>query len=136
MLLQASYTELNDLISQKTQIKGLSLDYCDADTTKITFMLNIFGLNPSVSAKVKILSIEGSRVTVEIEAGKVGDFVLDKAKKFLLEKTPEGLVESFDGKLAVIDLESIPEIQSVFETITINDLSFTEDAVCVDASLK
>jgi hypothetical protein len=136
MILQASYNELNGIISDKAQIKGLSLSYCDTDTTKVTFMLNILGLTPSVSVKLKVISIEGSRVTAEVSAGKVGDFVLDKAKKFLMEKTPEGLIESFDDKCAVVNLDAFPELKPVFETITVNGLSFTEEAVCVDATLK
>ena len=136
MLLKTTYEELNDIIHEKTQLNGLSLDYCDADTTKVSFMLNILGLNPSISAKVKIVSIEGCRVTLEIDAGKVGDFVLDKARKFIMEKTPEGLVESFDDKQAVVNLEAIPDLKPVFETLTVNDVSFTEDTVCLDASLR
>lgn len=136
MILQASYNELNGLISDKAQIKGLTLNYCDTDTTKVTFMLNILGLTPSVSVKLKVISIEGSRITAEVSAGKVGDFVLDKSKKFLMEKTPEGLIESFDDKCAVVNLDAFPELNPVFETITVNGLSFTEEAVCVDATLK
>ena len=93
-------------------------------------------MTPSISAKVKIISIEGSRVTAEIEAGNVGDFILDKAKKLLMEKTPEGLIEQFDDKIAVVNLDAIPELKSVFDTLTVNDLSFTEEAVCIDAGLK
>ena len=136
MLLQASYGEINELIHQKTQLNGLSLGYCDADTTKVSFMLNILGLNPSISAKVRIISIEGSRLTVGIDAGKVGDFVLDKARKFILEKTPEGLVESLDDKQAVVNLDAIPDLKPVFESLTVNEISFTEDTVCLDACLK
>lgn len=136
MILQASYNEFNGLISDKAQIKGLTLNYCDTDTTKVTFMLNILGLTPSVSVKLKVISIEGSRITAEVSAGKVGDFVLDKAKKFLMEKTPEGLIESFDDKCAVVNLDAFPELKPIFEIITVNGLSFTEEAVCVDATLK
>lgn len=136
MLLQATYNELNEIISQKTQHKGLSLEYCASDTTKVSFILKILGMTPSISAKVKIISIEGSRVTAEIEAGNVGDFILDKAKKPLMEKTPEGLIEQFDDKIAVVNLDAIPELKSVFDTLTVSDLSFTEEAVCIDAGLK
>ena len=135
MLLKASYEELNRIIHEMTQLKGLSLNYCDSDTTKVSFMLNILGLNPSISAKVKVVSIDGCRITVGIDAGKVGDFVLDKARKFIMEKTPEGLLESFDDKLAVVNLEAIPDLKPVFEALTVNDVSFTEDNICLDASL-
>ena len=136
MILQASYHELNDIISDKAEIKGLTLSYCDTDTTKVTFMMNILGLNPSISVKLKVISIEGTRVTAEVSAGKVGDFVLDKAKKFLMEKTPAGLIESFDDKCAVVNLGAFPELLPVFETINFNGLSFSEEAVFVDATLK
>lgn len=66
-------------------------------------MLHILGMNPSTSVKVKVFSIKGCRLTVENDAGKVGDFVLDKARKFILEKTPEGLLDSFDDGLAVVN---------------------------------
>ncbi len=82
------------------------------------------------------MAFDGSRVTADIDAGSVGGFVLDKAKKYLVDKTPEGLIEQFDGKHAVVNLESIPELKSVLDTISVNDLSFTEEAVCLDASLK
>ena len=137
MLLQASFDELNTIISQKTPVKGLSLSYHDADTATVSFVVNILGLlSPTVSAKVKVLSIDGSRVTAEVDAGSVGGWVLDKAKKPLLEKTPAGLIEQFEGKQVVLNLEAIPELKTVFDSIAVNGLSFTEEAVCIDASMK
>ena len=137
MQLQVSFDELNSLINQKTPVKGLSLSYHSADTATISYVANILGLlSPTLSAKVKIVSIEGSRVTAEVNAGNVGDWVLDKAKKYLMEKTPEGLLETFDGKRVVLNLDAIPEAKTVFEAIDVSGLSFTEDSVCLDASMK
>ena len=137
MIFQASFDELNTIISQKTPVKGLSLSYHDADTAMVSFVVNILGLlSPTVSAKVKVLSIDGSRVTAEVDAGSVGGWVLDKAKKPLLEKTPAGLIEQFEGKQVVLNLEAIPELKTVFDSIAVNGLSFTEEAVCIDASMK
>ena len=78
----------------------------------------------------------GSRVKADIDAGSIGGFVLDKAKKLIIDKTPDGLVEHLDGKQAVLNLEAIPELKSVFDTVAVNGLSFSENAVCVDANLK
>ena len=137
MILKATFEELNNIISQKTPVKGLSLSYCAPDTATLTMVLSILGiLNPSVSAKVKLVSIEGSRITAAIDAGNLGDFVLDKAKKPLLEKVPAGLIESFDNKVAVINLDALPELKSVFEAIEVGGISFTEEAVLLDASMK
>ena len=136
MLLTTTFEELNDIISQKTPVKGLTLSYCSADTAKVSYALNILGFSPSISADVKIVSIEGSRVTAEIDAGSVGRFILDRAKKRLLEKVPAGLIEQFDGKLAVLNLDAIPELKSVLQNVAVSSLSFTEDAVCLDANIK
>lgn len=137
MLLQTTFEELNGIISQKTPVKGLTLSYYAADTATVSFVVNILGLlSPSVSAKVKILAIDGSRVTAEVDAGSVGGWVLDKAKKPLLEKTPAGLIEQFDGKQVVLNLEAIPELKAVFDNIVVKGLSFTEEAICIDASMR
>lgn len=136
MLLQASYNELNEIISEKAQIKGITLDYCSSDTAKVSYKFKILGLSPSVSAKVRILSIEGSRITAEINAGSIGNIVVGLAKKSFIKKTPEGLIESFDKKIAVLNLDAVPELQSVFENITVNSVSFTEENVVVDAIVK
>ena len=137
MILQATYDELNAIIRQKSSVKNLSLSYRSHDTATVSMILNVFGLiSQPVSADVKLISVEGSRVTVEIDAGGLGNFVLDKARKPLLEKAPAGLVESFDGKQAVLNLETVPELKTLFDTILINGISFSEDALCLDATLK
>ena len=137
MLLQTSFDELNNIISEKAQIKGLSLSYHSSDTATVSYLLNILGIaSPSIKAKVKILSIEGGRITAEVDAGNVGDFILDKAKKILIEKTPEGLIEQFDGKQAVLNLDAIPDLKPVFENLAINSLSFSESDIFLDAALK
>ena len=137
MILQATYDELNAIIRQKSSVKNLSLSYHSPDTATVSMLLNVFGLiSQPVSADVKLISVEGSRVTVEIDAGGLGNFVLDKARKPLLEKAPAGLVESFDGKQAVLNLEAVPELKTLFDTILINGISFSEDALCLDATLK
>ncbi len=137
MILQVPFNELNDIIAQKTPVKGLTLSYAASDTATVSFVVNILGLlSPSVSAKVKFLSIEGSRVTAEVDAGSVGGWVLDKAKKPLLEKMPAGLIEQFEDKQVVLNLDAIPQMKPVFDSIAVSGLSFTEEAVCLDASLK
>ena len=136
MLLKASFDELNGIITDKAGVKGLSLGYVTPDTASVSYLLNLGVCTPKISAKVKVVSIEGSRITAMIDAGNVGDFVLDKAKKLLLKKTPEGLIESFDDKVIVVNLEAIPDLKSVFDTLAVNGLSFEEDNILLDANLK
>lgn len=136
MLLQATYNELNALIREKAQIEGLSLDFDASDTAKVSYDLKILGMTSTVSFLVKVISIEGSRITAEIHAGCIGNFILDVAKKSIIQKTPEGLIESFDNNTAVVNLGAIPKLQSVFDTLTVNSISFTERTVCLDGGVK
>ncbi len=137
MILQATYPELNDIISKKAPVKGLSLSYRSADTVTVTVSLNVLGfISQSVSADIRLLSVDGSRVTAEIDAGGLGNIVLDKAKDSILEKAPAGLVESLDNRVAVLNLEAVPQLKSLFETLTLRGLSFSEEALCLDAVLK
>lgn len=137
MQLQTTFEELNDVIRQKSPVKGLTLSYRSADTATVSFALNVLGLlSPPVSADIRIVSIEGSRLTAELDAGNVGGFFLDKARNLLIEKAPAGLIEHFDGRQAVLNLEVIPQLKTVFDRIAVSGLSFTENAVCLDASLK
>lgn len=98
MLLQATYNELNAIISDKARIKGLTLDYCSSDTAKVSYKFSILGMKPTVSCRIQITSIEGSRITADINAGSIGDLV--------------------------------------FEAITVNNITFTEENVLLDANLK
>lgn len=137
MLLQASFDELNHIIGEKAPVKGLTLSYHSADTATVSLFMNLMGFfSPSVSAKIRVVSIEGRRLSVELDAGSLGGFMLDKARKLLLEKAPAGLVETFDGKYAVLNLDAIPQLKSTFERIDVRSISFTREAVCLDASLK
>ena len=103
----------------------------------MTVSLNVLGfISQSVSADIRLLSVDGSRVTAEIDAGGLGNIVLDKAKDSILEKAPAGLVESLDNRVAVLNLEAVPQLKSLFETLTLRGLSFSEEALCLDAVLK
>jgi len=136
MLLQATYNELNAIISDKAQIKGLALDYCSTDTAKVSYKFSILGMKPTVSCRIQITSIEGSRITANINAGSIGDLVIGLTKKSFIKKTPEGLIESFKDKTVVMNLDAIPELKAVFEAITVNNITFTEENVLLDANLK
>jgi len=82
------------------------------------------------------MSIDGSHITAALDAGNVGDFVLDKAKKLIMDKTPEGLIEQFSDKVVVLNMDAIPELKAIFENVNINSLVFGENQVSLDANLK
>lgn len=138
MILQATFDELNSLIGQKTPVKGLTLSYHAPDTATVTMVLHILGiLHPSVSARVKIVYVDGSRITTELETGTFSGIILDKARKYLIEKTPAGLIEETGDKhILILNLDVLPELKTLFETVNVGGIAFTEQAVRIEASMK
>jgi len=137
MVLKVPFEEVNGIIADKTPVKGLTVSYHSADAARVSYAVRLLGLSVfSVSANVRIISISESRVTAEVDTGSVSGFLLNKAKKHILEKVPEGLVELFDGKRAVLNLDAIPDLKSFFDNIAVNGMYFTKDAVCVEASVN
>ena len=144
MILQASYDEINGIIRKKSG-HDVQISYKDIDTLKITVTtsaeVNLIGLlsktiEKTFSADLQLIAISGSIITVDVDAGRLGSLVLNYAKSFLLSKVPEGLVESFDGRRAVLNLAAIPQTKAVLDNLVINNLTMAENAVYVDAAMK
>ncbi len=57
------------------------------------------------------------------------------ASRKLLDKLPEGLVESFQSGRAVLCLDAVPQLKTLFEHLTVNDISFYDQSLRIDASL-
>lgn len=140
MILQASYNEINDIIRQKSG-QDVQIAYKGADSLNVSFTASvkvpILGqVAKTFSAVLHLLSIDGTRITAEIDTGSLGATILNHLKSVLLAKVPDGLVENFDGKRIVLNLSAIPQTKAVFDNLDVNKLTISENAVYVDASMK
>lgn len=144
MILQASYNEINGFIRKKSG-HYVHISYKDIDTLKITVTASDRGdltgllskiLEKTFSADLHLIGIHGSTMTVDVDAGRLGSLVLNHAKSFLLSSAPKGLVESFDGRRAVLNLTAIPQAKAILDNLIINNLTVAENAVYVVAAMK
>lgn len=141
MVLQASYDEISKLISKKLG-HDILLAYKDVDiitatyatTAKLPFIGNL--LPNSVSANLHLLAINGNRITIQLDAGMAGSILFGLFKSYILSKAPAGLIESFDGKKAVLNLAAFPQAATILDNLTINGLTIAENCVYVEASAK
>ena len=88
MILQASYNEINDIIRQKSG-HDVRIAYKNADTLIVSFMASvkvpIWGLvTKSFSADLHLLSVNGSRITADIDTGCLGAVILIQLKSVLI----------------------------------------------------
>ena len=61
---------------------------------------------------------------------------LDMASQKILQKLPEGLVESFSGGRAVLNLAAVPQTRTLLEKLKVNSLSFFTTSLSLDVEVK
>ena len=141
MILSISYDEISELVREKSgQVIGLQ--YKAADTLTLHYQASIplpvikRPITTTVSADVQLVELDLPRVVIQLDAGKAGNLVLERFSQKLLAKLPTGLVETFTGGRAVLNLAAFPQLTPVFERMKVNNLSFFEMSLSLDASFK
>ena len=140
MILSASYDELSRLFREKSG-QSLGLRYKDADTLTFiydaTITLPILNkpVTHTINVDMRVVEFAPPRAVLQFDAGPAGNMALDMASRKLLDKLPEGLVESFQSGRAVLCLDAVPQLKTLFEHLTVNDISFYDQSLRIDASL-
>ena len=140
MILSVSYDEISALVREKSgQVIGIR--YKDADTLTLSYEASISlpvinrPITHTVAADVRVVELDMPRAVLQIDAGKAGNMALDMASQKLLAKLPAGLVEEFAGGRAVLNLAAVPQLQTLFERLKVNNLSFYSTSLNLDATL-
>lgn len=140
MILSVSYDEISALVREKSgQVIGIR--YKDADTLTLSYEASISlpvinrPITHTVAADVRVVELDMPRAVLQIDAGKAGNMALDMASQKLLAKLPAGLVEEFAGGRAVLNLAAVPQLQTLFERLKVNNLSFYSTSLSLDATL-
>jgi hypothetical protein len=141
MKLSISYDELCALAREKSG-RAISIRYKDVNTLTVNYEASIplpvikHPLTPSFSADVKLMELDLPRITLQFDAGWVGNLVLDAVSKKLIAKLPEGMVEEFKDTHVVLNLATVPDIQKVFERLKVNTLTFSNDTIDLHAAFQ
>ena len=139
MVISASYDEISRLVREKSG-QSVGFQYKSADTLTLTYEASISlpvinrPITHTVSADVQLVEFDGRRAVLQIDAGSAGNMALDMASRKLLQRLPEGLVESFSGGRAVLNLASVPQLGQLFARMQVNSLSFYSTSLSLDVS--
>lgn len=139
MKLSATYDELMALVREKSG-QNIGIHYKDADTLTLSYDMALTipllgrSLSRTLSADLHVEEVALPHAVVRIDAGVAGA-ALDLASGQLLRKLPQGLVESFSGGRAVLNLDAVPKLKNLFEKVRVNGLQFDPDAISLDAEL-
>ena len=141
MILSVSYDEICQIVREKSgQVIGIQ--YKDVDTLTLTYEASISlpvinrPITHTVTADIRVAELDLPRAVLQLDAGRAGNLALDMASQKILAKLPPGLVEEFSGGRAVLNLAAVPQLQSLFERMKVNSLSFYSSSLSLDATLQ
>lgn len=141
MILSLTYDEIVRTVKEKSG-RQIGIRRKDADTLTLSVEAAIpmplihKPLTRTVSADVQVVELDLPRAVLRIDAGAAGNLALDMASQQLLSRLPVGLVESFSGGTAVLHLDAVPRLRTLFERIRVDRLAFYESSLSVEGDLR
>ena len=141
MILSTTYDEITRLVREKSG-QQIGIRYKDVDTLTLSYNATIpipilnRPLTHQISADVQVAEFAPPRVVLQLNAGAAGNLALDMASQKLLSKLPEGLVESFSGGRATLNLEAVPQLKALFERLRLERLVFYDSSLSLEGELK
>ena len=137
MVISASYDELSQLVREKSG-QTVGFQYKSADTLTLTYEASISlpvinrPITHTVAADVQLVEFDGTRAVLQFDVGKFGNMALDMVSQKLLERLPAGLMESFSGGRAVMNLTAVPQLGELLSRMQVNSLSFYSNSLSLD----
>ena len=124
---------LNGLLREKSG-RDITLSTQAPDRIILTYagkvdvpMLGEQGMN--FSAGFKVIEVKGDRLVLQLDNGAAMNAAADLLAPRILERLPAGLVDSFSGGRAVINLSAVPALQKQLKSMEIVGFSLDENAI-------
>ena len=124
---------LNELVRDKS---GRDVTLSTSAPDKITMayagkvdlpMLGEQDMNFSVDFKV--VDVAGDRLVLQLDSGAAMNLAADAVAPYVLKRLPAGLVDSFSGGRAVINLSAIPQLKRQLKSVDIVGFSIDADEI-------
>ena len=132
-VLAVPVTVLNDLLREKSG-RDVTLSTQAPDRIILTYagkvdvpMLGEQSMN--FSAGFKVIEVQGDRLALQIDSGAAMNTAADLLAPRILERLPAGLVDSFSGGRAVINLSAVPSLKKQLKSLDIVGFSLDEEAI-------
>ena len=81
------------------------------------------------SAGFKIIEVKGDRLVLQLDNGAAMNAAADLLAPRILERLPAGLVDSFSGGRAVINLSAVPSLKKQLKSLDIVGFSLDEESI-------
>ena len=81
------------------------------------------------SAGFKVIEVKGDRLVLQLDSGAAMNTAADLLAPRILERLPAGLVDSFSGGRAVINLSAVPSLKKQLKSLDIVGFSLDEEAI-------
>ena len=130
-----SFPELQDILRDKAD-QTISFASVDEKTIHVTYPLNLGIIKKDLSVDLVVEELRGSDLLVQVSGGKGTETLINTALSLLKNKIPEGLLEKQSDNYFLIHLDSIEQVKSVFDAITVSDFKVLEDGLQVEGALK
>ena len=81
------------------------------------------------SVDFKVVEVTGDRLVLQLDSGAAMNLAADAVAPYVLKRLPSGLVDSFSGGRAVINLSAIPQLKKQLKSVDIVGFSIDSDEI-------
>ena len=125
--------DINGLIHSKGG-KDVSLSTQAPDRITLTYAgkVNVPVLGEQgmdFSASFKVVEVKGDRLVLQLDSGAAMNLAAGAVAPFILERLPEGFIDSFSSGRAVVNLSAIPQLKKQLKSLEIVGFSLDEDSI-------
>lgn len=128
MRFSLSYTEVENLIKDKTN-KELPMSFSGSHTVRIGYKVPLMG---TVGLDITVENIQGSNICISYGGGASIDFMVRTALKQAQGQPGMDIVEVLDNSRLMLALGKNPQLATLFEHITVQDIHFDEQNILID----
>ena len=82
-----------------------------------------------LAADFKIVEVKGDRMVLQMDSGAAMNVVADLFSSTIMGYLPAGLVESFSGGRAVVNLSAVPQLRKRLEGVDLVGFSVDETGI-------
>ena len=137
MEVRIKYTEIQEFILNNFH-KEVGLTYVDPSTVSVSTKIKVFAFVKNVGVDLKVEKLEGSILHL-VYSGKLGiELLISPAISFLKRLVPEktNLISQGTGNRVFVNLAEIDQLKAVLDKVELKSISFDENHIIVEASLK
>lgn len=137
MKISISFAELSDYIKKHYDKQVTFLRVSDKELCA-SYTQNLFFKTMQVPVSLKIENVKADSVAITYNGGFGIDIIIAGTLSFLKAKVPElaNALVSEEGHRIRIELSKLPQMTKLVETMAFNEISFAENGLIVDVSLK